>query len=164
MKLMKNSARLFVTFALLAVPLASSVAEDKMDKMNDGALMEPVKSVFDDYLKIQGELAKDSTAGVSEHASAIAKAVRGDKMQMLPTDVATQADALAHAEDLKAARTAFKPLSDSLIKYLADNKAGKGTYREAFCPMANASWLQMGSTIKNPYMGKGMSGCGEFRN
>ncbi len=95
---------------------------------------------------------------------AIAKAVRSDDKKMLSTDVATQAETLAKATDLEAARAAFKPLSNSLIKYLADNKAGVGTYHEAYCPMAQASWLQTEKDIKNPYMGNAMSSCGQFRN
>lgn len=126
--------------------------------------MEPVKSVYDHYLKIQSELANDSLKGVGEHASAIAKAAKADDMKMLPADVATQAEKVGQAKNLKAAREAFKPLSASLIKYLADNKVPKGTYREASCPMVKASWLQTDKAIKNPYMGKEMLACGEFKN
>ena len=167
MKLIRNAAHWFIAATLLAVPLVG-FAEDKMgnmDKMdNNSALMEPVKSVLDNYLKIQAELVKDSTAGVSEHAKAIAKAVRGDEMKMLSPDVAKQADALAQTKDLNSAREAFKPLSDSLIKYLKDNNAGKGMYHEAYCPMAKASWLQTDKSIKNPYLGQKMPTCGEFKN
>ena len=101
---------------------------------------------------------------MDENASAIAKAVKGDEMKMLSSDVAKQAGTLAKATNLETARAAFKPLSNSLIKYLADNKAGVGTYHEAFCPMARASWLQTEKDIKNPYMGTAMSSCGEFKN
>ena len=128
------------------------------------ALMEPVKSVLDHYLMIQTELAKDSVKSLDEHANAIAKSVKGDEMKMLSSDVATQAETLAKAKDLKAAREAFKPLSTSLIKYLADNKAGKGKYHEAYCPMVKASWLQAEKDIKNPYMGKSMLTCGVLKN
>jgi hypothetical protein len=128
------------------------------------ALMQPMKSVYDDYLKVQSALADDSLRGVNEHASAIAKAVRGDGMQMLPVEVAQQADALAKAKDLKAARQAFKPLSASLVKYLADNKVQRGTYHEAYCPMVKATWLQAEKGIKNPYMGKSMLTCGELKD
>ena len=131
---------------------------------DDSTLMEPVKSVLDHYLKIQTELAKDSLKGIDEHANAIAKAVKGDEMKMLSSDVAKQAETLAKTKDLKAAREAFKPLSASLVKYLADNKAGKGTYHEAYCPMVKASWLQTGKDIKNPYMGKAMLTCGTLKN
>ena len=161
MKLMKNSVRLVLTLAVIAASAAvSSAAEKKMDD----PLMEPVKSVLDNYLAIQKELVKDSLQGVDDHANAIAKAVKGDDMKMLPAEVATQAEKLARAKDLKAAREADKPLSASLIKYLADNKAGKGVYHEAFCPMAKASWLQTEKNIRNPYMGKSMPGCGELKN
>lgn len=127
------------------------------------ALMEPVKSVYEHYLKIQSELAKDSLKGVDAHANSIAKAVRSDEMKMLSPDVAKQAEALAKAKSLKVAREAFKPLSASLIKYLTDNNAGQNVYREAYCPMVKAGWLQSEKEIKNPYMGKKMLGCGEIR-
>ena len=140
---------------LLNTPLRSA---------EDSALMEPVKSILDHYLTIQTELAKDSVKGLDEHANAIAKAVKGDEMKMLSPNVAKQAETLAKAKDLKAAREAFKPLSASLIKYLADNKAGKGTYHEAYCPMVKASWLQKGKDIKNPYMGKEMLTCDTLKN
>lgn len=128
------------------------------------ALMEPVKSVLDHYLVIQTELTKDSVKGLDEHANAIAKAVKGDGMKMLSPDVAKQAETLAKTKDLKAAREAFKPLSASLVKYLADHKAGQGTYHEAYCPMVKANWLQKGTEIKNPYMGKSMLDCGSLKN
>ena len=161
MKMLKNTARLFLAFAIAAVPLAAISADDK--KMDD-LLMEPVKSVLDNYLKIQESLTKDSIKGVDEHAAAISKAVKGDDMKMLSPDVARQADTLATAKDLKAAREAFKPLSDSLIKYLADNKAGAGKYHEGYCPMAKASWLQTEKAVRNPYYGKSMLDCGDFKN
>ena len=161
MKLIKNIARLVLALAVVAAPIGAISAESKI---SGDPLMEPVKSVLDHYLKIQTELAKDSIKGLDEHAGAIAKAVKDDDMKMLSPDVAKEAETLAQAKDIKAARTAFKPLSASLVKYLADNKAGKGTYHEAYCPMAKASWIQTGTTIKNPYMGKQMLSCGELKN
>jgi len=160
MKLFRNMVPLLIAATVIVAPLAGMAA----DKMEESALMQPVKSVYESYLKIQAELVNDSLKGVADNATAIAKAVRGDEMKMLPSNVATQADALAQAKDLKTAREAFKPLSTSLIKYLADNKAGKGVYHEAYCPMVKASWLQPGKDIKNPYMGKAMPGCGELKN
>ena len=160
MKIWKSTVRLFVGLAVAAAPFVGFSADEKK---NDASLMEPVDSVLDHYLKIQETLAKDSINGVSENASAIVKAVKGDEMKKLSPEVAKQAEALANAKDLKSARQAFRPLSDSLIKYLADNKAGIGKYHEAYCPMAKASWLQTGKDIKNPYMGKKMLDCGELK-
>lgn len=157
MKLLKHTARLLLAATLIASPFSGFAADEK-------ALMEPVKGVLDHYLMIQTDLAKDSIKGLDEHANAIAKAVKGDEMKMLSPDVAKQAEALAKAKDLKAAREAFKPLSTSLVKYLADNKAGKGTYHEGYCPMVKASWLQKETDVKNPYMGKAMLTCGTLKN
>lgn len=126
------------------------------------ALTAPVKSVYGHYLKIQACLAKDSLTGVAENANAIAKAVQTDA-KTLPAAVATEAETLAKASDLKSARAAFKPLSDSLIRYLADHKA-KSAYVEVYCPMANANWLQADKNVKNPYLEKAMSDCGEIQN
>jgi Protein of unknown function (DUF3347) len=126
------------------------------------ALTGPVKSVYDHYLKIQTALAGDSLAGVAENANAIATAVQTDA-KMLPAEVGAQAETLAKAKDLKTARAAFKPLSNSLIKYLADQKA-KDAYVQVYCPMANASWLQADKNVNNPYLGKEMPTCGEIQN
>src|SRR5258706_2778245 len=159
MKSFKRTIQVLIATTFVAWARIGFGAEEK-----NSALVEPVKSVLDHYLMIQAELAKDSVKGLDEHANAIAKAVKGDEMKMLAPDVAKQAEALAKAKDLKAARAAFKPLSTSLIKYLADNKAGKGTYHEAYCPMVKASWLQKGTDIKNPYMGSEMLTCGALKN
>lgn len=126
------------------------------------ALPKPVQTVFDSYIKLQTALAQDSMQGVTANASAIAKSVQGDSAKTLPADVAKQAETLAKAGDLKAAREAFKPLSDSLIKYLAANKAHAGHFVKVFCPMANARWLQSGSVVSNPYYGKSMARCGKI--
>ena len=155
MKTNKLTMTLLALIALMATPLARAA--------DDSAMMEPVKSVYDNYLKIQETLAKDSLDGVPEKASAIAKAIKGDDMKMLSPDIAKQAEMLAEAKDVKAARKEFKPLSESLIKYLADHKVKTGSYTEVFCPMAGASWLQADKKINNPYMGKEMPGCGEVK-
>ena len=129
------------------------------------ALTKPVKSVFDHYLKIQTELAKDSLKGVDAEAKAIIKEVEGDSAKMLPPDVAKQAKALAEAKDLKAARDAFKPLSDSLIKYLTDHKVTTGRYYVVYCAELKASWLQEADkTVRNPYLGQDKSKCGVVLN
>jgi Cu(I)/Ag(I) efflux system membrane fusion protein len=123
-----------------------------------------VKSILNQYLTIQAGLAGDSIQGLDEHAIAIAAAVKRDAAKTFSSDVAAQAEALAQAKDLGAAREAFKPLSASLVKYMSDNKAGAGVYHEVYCPMAQASWLQTGKDIRNPYYGKEMLDCGEIKN
>ncbi|HTV42736.1 MAG TPA: DUF3347 domain-containing protein [Candidatus Sulfotelmatobacter sp.] len=146
---------------LLAVAAGLSFSPNA--RADNLALTEPAKSVYGHYFKIQSDLANDSLDGVPEEANTIAKAVQSDKMKMLPDTVATEAQTLAKATDLKSARAAFKPLSDSLIKYLADHDA-KNAYIEVYCPMAKASWLQTNKDISNPYLGQDMPTCGVIKN
>jgi hypothetical protein len=131
---------------------------------DSSALTPAINSIYDHYLKIQSELVKDSLKGVSENATAISKAVKSDDKKALPSEVATEADALAKATDVNSAREAFKPLSKSLIKYLADNKVHSDSFTEVYCPMAEASWLQTESEVHNPYLGKSMPNCGEVKH
>lgn len=152
------------TEPLLAAEHEHGMAGHEHGRMASPALMEPVKTVFDDYLKIGAALAKDSLDGVPARAKAMAQAIQGDSMKMLSPEVAKQAQALAQAADLAGARKAFKPLSESLIKYLSDHKVPAGTYHEVFCPMAKARWLQADKTVANPYLGQAMLHCGQIKN
>jgi hypothetical protein len=70
---------------------------------------------------------------------------------------------LAKATDLASARAPFKPLSNSLIKYLEDHNA-RNAYVQIYCPMADANWLQTDKNVKNPYLGRAMLKCGEIKN
>ncbi len=123
----------------------------------------PVQLVFDNYIKVQETLAQDSVEGVSGAGSAMANAIRGDAKQTLSPEVAQQAEALAKAKDLEAARAAFKSLSESLIQFVKGQKTAAGTYHVAYCPMAKASWLHTGNSVVNPYMGKAMVHCGQLK-
>ena len=131
-------------------------------KSQTGALTEPVKSVFDNYLKIQSSLANESTVGIGFNASEIARIVRSDSTNTFSAKVAKQAEILAGTRNLSSEREAFKPLSKSLIQYLADHNM-TSAYVEVYCPMVKASWLQKGDKIDNPYMGGSMRSCGTIR-
>ena len=123
----------------------------------------PVQSVYDHYILVQAALTRDSLAGVSAAATAIASAAQGDPLKSLPPKVTQQAQALAKAKDLATARAAFKALSESLIQYFKHQKVPAGSYYVAYCPMARASWLQTNKTILNPYLGQSMLHCGEIQ-
>ncbi len=126
--------------------------------------MQPVQTIYDNYIQIQAALAQDSLEGISQATTAMVKAVQGDSMKMLPAEVGQQLEVLSKANDLQAARTAFKPLSESLIQYLKDQRVTPGAYHEIYCPMARASWLQTGTTVMNPCLGKAMIHCGQIKN
>lgn len=123
-----------------------------------------VKPVFDGYCKVQRALAQDSLEGVAEAAAVIAASVRGDPAKVFSGQIAVQAEALAKAKDLVKAREAFKPLSLSLVAYLKASPVPAGSYHEVYCSMAKASWLQTEQAVANPYFGKAMLRCGQFKS
>ena len=142
--------------------LLSALAMALITPVRAETLAVPLQTTLDKYIVIQTALAADSldgVAGAAKDIAATAKASDG----VVPEVVASQAGILAKAANIKAAREAFKPLSASLIAALPAQKSISGRYYEAFCPMANASWIQTGKQIANPYFGASMSGCGESR-
>jgi hypothetical protein len=122
----------------------------------------PLDTALGDYVKIQTALAADSLKGVPEAATALAATAR-QNTGTLPEPLAAQAEAVGKAADLKAARAAFKTLSATLIATAAAATEKLGSYHEAFCPMAGASWIQAGKEIANPYFGLSMRNCGEIK-
>ena len=149
-----------------AMPGCSGMAGHESHEAQTNAvaqtLPQPVAVVFDNYIRVQTALTKDSLEGVAESAQAIAKTVKDDPAKTFSATVAQQAEAVAKSADLRGAREAFKPLSQSLVEYVSKNQSLAGYYRRVHCSMADASWLQTGSTVNNPYMGKAMARCGEF--
>ena len=139
---------------------ASAPAKTTLPKLDSKGVAKPV---FENYLAAQASLASDSLAKISASASALALAVREDTAKSFPADVATQAEALAKAKDLAAARKAFQPLSESLIRYAKTGNIPAGTLYEVYCPMAKAGWLQADKTVRNPYFGQAMLDCGQIK-
>ena len=148
---MKNIA---VTLIALLSIITASQAQDQAST--------PLQTVLEQYVKIQTALAADSLKGIPEAATAIAAAAK-ESTGTLPEATASQAEAVAKATDIKAARAAFKPLSTTLIAAANTPKEKTGHYYEAFCPMANAAWIQTDKKVANPYYGASMLTCGEIR-
>jgi len=121
----------------------------------------PLKEALEQYVKIQSALAADSLKGIPEAAAAIGSVAK-ENVGVLAKAAVSQADAVAKATDIKAARAAFKPLSTTLIA-AANAQKEKIGYYEAFCPMADAAWIQADKKIANPYYGSSMLSCGEIR-
>ncbi|MCL4811089.1 MAG: DUF3347 domain-containing protein [Vicinamibacteraceae bacterium] len=120
------------------------------------------QSVVEPYLRIQTALAADRMDGVKADAAAIAKAAGA--MGPRGATIAGAARELRSAGSVAGAREAFGKLSDALIAYGTVNKGSLGpATRKAYCPMEKQYWLQKGTTIANPYAGKRMLRCGEFK-
>jgi len=152
---MPNKIVLLLSGLILFIAVAAYVHAASPAKPTAPA---PIQAVMTPYLQIHDALAKDSLDGVAAAATTLSKAALDNKI--FPTELSQQAQALAQAKDLDSARAAFKPLSDTLIKVLADNNASDN-YTEAYCPMVKAYWLQTGTTVSNPF-GSSMATCGSI--
>jgi len=75
-----------------------------------------------------------------------------------------RAETITGTDDIETAQTAFRHLSDELIK--AVHLFGiEGVVYHQYCPMAfndeGANWLSTEEQIRNPYLPETMLGCGE---
>ncbi|MGC1478940.1 MAG: DUF3347 domain-containing protein [Chthoniobacterales bacterium] len=146
-----------ILLTLLALGTISALAPVRAASLPDS-----LQTSVDQYLVIQTALAGDSLDGVPEAATALAEAAKASD-GAVPAAVSSQAEAVGKAGDLKAAREAFKPLSATLVAALAAQNPKSGEYYEAFCPMADAAWVQADKSIANPYYGASMLKCGSIR-
>jgi hypothetical protein len=114
------------------------------------------------YLDIQDALVGDRFADVKTPAGALAAQAAALGADGAP--IGKAATAVEAAADIKAAREAFGALSDALIaRVQANGSTPDGELRLAYCPMVKRSWLQRDAQIRNPYYGKSMPTCGEFK-
>ena len=120
------------------------------------------RAIVDPYLKIQAALADDSIEGVKQNAGEIATAATSLGAPAMKID--TAAVQLAASGEIEGAREKFGALSEAIDAYMTGLKlkAPEGV-RTAYCPMARKPWLQKGNALANPYYGKEMPTCGDFR-
>jgi len=110
--------------------------------------------IYSSYETVRRALLENSVADVQKSSKTLASAARSEKQE----PIAVQAEALAKAADIAAARRVFAALSNEVIKFRA---AGRPSV--AYCSMEKKSWLQpAGTPISNPYLDGGMRACGQF--
>src|SRR5262245_56562720 len=124
-------------------------------------------SIVDPYLDVQSALAQDSTDNIKANAGNIATAAVGlgaSAMKINTAALQLSAAAEAPQPDIQQVRDKFGVLSDAIDTYATGLKLKlpEGV-RVAYCPMASKPWLQKGDTLANPYYGKEMPTCGNFR-
>jgi uncharacterized membrane protein len=120
------------------------------------------RSVVDPYLKIHAALSDDTVDGVRAAAGDLATAATALGAPAMKID--TAALQLASATELEDARTKFGVLSEAMEAYMNGlHLTPPAGVKVAFCPMVLKPWLQAEATITNPYYGKDMLTCGNFK-
>lgn len=140
-----------------------------------GSGLEPV---YRAYLEVQGALAEDGEVPARAGLDRLVAGVRQVKAGSLGPDALRAWVALAKrlrdavakgsaTASIAALRQEFAPLSEAILDLERGFGHGKGSFVEAFCPMAfdnkGAPWLQAKGAIANPYFGAAMLRCGEVR-
>jgi hypothetical protein len=109
---------------------------------------------FEPYEGVRKALASDNLADAGPHAKQLVATVE----PVGGAEAKKAADALAAATKIEDARKHFATLSAILVpKFQEANIPGAYAY---MCSMENASWMQRGKAIENPYYGKSMLTCG----
>jgi len=153
-------APLLAVAALLLAATACAPAPQTGNTPAAGSEMP--RSIVDPYLKIQSALADDSMDGVTQNAGNIATAASGLGSPAMKIDMA--AAQLTSAGDIADAREKFGRLSEAIDAYMTGLKLTPPEgVRVAVCPMVKKPWMQEGAAISNPYYGKAMPTCGNFR-
>ena len=148
-----------ITLAFVCVLLPYSMFAQQPAQTDADAL----KGVASSYVEIQAHLAADRFDDIKRPARALASQAQG--LRKDGARIAKSATALEQAADITAARAAFGDLSDAVIARLnaEDGKDARANLRLAYCPMVRKSWMQREEQIRNPYGGKSMLTCGEFK-
>lgn len=137
-----------------------------------------LKKVFDEYLILKDALAYDAGTTAQKTAATLLKAMAKMDMKLLTDneahnhwmliskEIIASATSISKTSDIAVQRNHFKHLYAHLIKAVKLFGVTQQVY-EQFCPMADdnkgAYWLSLSKKIKNPYLGKDMSTCGETK-
>ena len=143
----------------VVAPVPSTVAASASRRQ---ALPAQLEAVVAPYIAIQSALASDTMEGVPAAAADLLKAAKAQP-SLFDATLVGAAQTLANAKEIKTARAALRPLSDALIKVMAE-RGGKNSGRvEAYCPMAKGAWIQTSGKLRNPYYGASMLECGSVK-
>ncbi len=131
----------------------------------DEKWLTPLKKSTIAYLAVSKSLADDKPEEAIEKTPALISAAAslpdGPDKDKLTQAVST----FQQAKGVKAMRTAFKPVSDSLIQLIRQHGIDHiGNVYVIHCPMAlkgkGADWLSHDPKVRNPYFGDTMYDCG----
>ena len=136
-------------FRLLLVILAAMAAVASVHAADNPSALIPR------YEKILAALVADNFAD----AQAAARQLATEAARLHRDSIASSAKDITKADNLAAAREAFKTLS---VEVVALAKHTKG-YFILTCPMAQADWVQSTREVANPYLGKDMLTCGTVK-
>jgi hypothetical protein len=134
-----------------------------------------LKALLDNYFELKDALVKTDGNTASLKAEALLKAINSinkeslakneyDEWIKVMKELAFDAEHISETKDAGHQRDHFISLSKNMYSIAKVTKQEEPVYYQ-FCPMANkgkgANWLSKESSVKNPYYGAKMLGCGK---
>jgi len=164
----ENTKKNLFRGSILSVLMFAAACAPAPQTSNTPAAGTPMpRTIVDPYLKIQSALADDSTEGIHSNAGTIvtaATALGSPAMKIDTAAIALAAASEAAPPDINDVRDKFGTLSDAIDTYMTGEKlTPPDGVKIAVCPMVHKPWMQEGDQIQNPYYGKSMPTCGNFR-
>jgi len=134
-----------------------------------------LKLVYDNYFALKDALVNSDRKLASTIAKDLLSNIHAVNMSKLSTeahsvwmevmkDLIFDTEHIEKTKDLDSQRDHFMRLSKNMYSLMKVSKCEEPVFYQ-FCPMANdgkgANWLSKENTIKNPYYGAQMLGCGK---
>ena len=146
--------KLFSLIACTCLALVASPSVQAADKKHDHSHGAHAGHMLEGYIAVADALYKDDF-------KAAKKAAKGMASHDKDSALAKAAAEIVAAEDMAAAREAFKAMSAAASKVAKPEKDGKYTVMN--CPMVKGGggdWLSADGKVNNPYFGAKMPHCG----
>ncbi len=156
---------------LMAIVLFLSIGQIHAKPMD---VKSSINTVLKSYLDIKNALAADNSKAANEAAKNFTialKAVPAGQMdgnqkkiwEQYAEKLRYDGEHINESTAIAHQREHFGSLSVNLFAVLKAFKNNELVVYQQYCPMAKKSWISESSTIKNPYLGKQMPGCGETK-
>ncbi len=150
--------QLFLIAAVMGTVVTSTRAQDN-------ASNERLNQVLQSYYHIKDALAADNSKAASEAATSFIKNLNGISYTVVSEGnvnaLLKDAGTIADAKNIDKQRAAFANFSHNMTTLAKTLKLSGDPVYIQYCPMKKASWLSNEKTIKNPYYGSSMQGCGK---
>jgi hypothetical protein len=130
---------------------------------------EIISDLLRHYLEVHGALVQESAMDVAEkthHMHSVLDRLKAADSKKYLAAITNSMDASMeglHSGDLQTQRSSFKTLSramSELVRGSIREEAAAEDIKIFFCPMENEPWIQKGSELRNPYLGRDMWICG----
>lgn len=150
-----------ILFVIISMLLVSNVSFAQTHAKQVVFADNKIKSIYQDYSKLDAALVEGDAAAVKVAATALASS---SKLVPEAKGITGKASQIVLSKEIKDQRVYFAGISNDVIVLVKKSGLKSGELYVTHCPMAldhkGAYWLSDSKEINNPYFGKMMLKCG----